>query len=128
MGDKGTLEISEASGRGELFPEPSALEWDKWVKLGYLHRPVAKKEKKTESGVVLDARETVALASYQLPVKMDKSYHQPHLENFFDAIRGKAKLNCPSEIGYETAVTVLKVNEAVEAARTLNFKTDEFHV
>ena len=49
-----------------------------------------------------------------------------HLENFFDAVRGKAKLSCPAEIGYETAVTVLKVNEAVEASRKLEFKPDEF--
>ncbi len=57
---------------------------------------------------------------------MDKPYHQLHLENFFDTIRGKAKLNCPAEVGYETAVTVLKVNEAVEAARKLDFKPEEF--
>jgi len=61
-------------------------------------------------------------------VRFDDPYHKPHLENFFDAIRGKAKLNCPVEIGYETAVTVLKVNEAVEAARKLNFKPAEFKV
>jgi len=48
--------------------------------------------------------------------------------NFFDAVRGNAKLNCPAEIGYETAVTVLKVNEAVEAAHKLEFQTDEFKV
>ena len=58
----------------------------------------------------------------------DKKYHQPHLENFFNAVRGKEKLNCPAEIGYETAVAVLKVNQAVEAGRKLEFKADEFHV
>ena len=57
---------------------------------------------------------------------MDKLYHQPHLENFFNAIRGKAKLNCPAEEAYKTAVTVLKVNEAVEAGRRLCFKSEEF--
>jgi hypothetical protein len=61
-------------------------------------------------------------------VKMNKLIHQPHLENFFDAIRGRAKLNCPSEIGYETAVTVLKVNDAAEAGRKLEFQPDEFVV
>ena len=68
----------------------------------------------------------MAPPAYELPVKMEKLYHQPHLENFFNAIRGKEKLNCPAEIGYETAVTVLKVNEAVEAQRKLNFKGEEF--
>jgi len=61
-------------------------------------------------------------------VTMDKLYHQPHLENFFNAVRGKEKLNCPAEVGYETAVTVLKVNEAVEAMRRLEFKPEEFKV
>jgi len=40
----------------------------------------------------------------------------------------KVKLDCPAEVGYETAVTVLKVNKAVEAGRKLEFKPDEFKV
>jgi hypothetical protein len=125
MGDEGTLAISEASGRGGVYREPSAPEWDKWVKLKYLSEP-SKEEEKAESGAVLDPRETVPVAKYDLPVRMDKPYHQPHLENFFDAIRGKAKLNCPAKVGYETAVTVLKVNEAVEADRKLDFEPEDF--
>jgi len=54
--------------------------------------------------------------------------HMPHLANFFEAIRkGDPKhLNCPGEVGYETAVSVLKVNEAVAAARKIEFKPDDF--
>jgi hypothetical protein len=37
-------------------------------------------------------------------------------------------LNCPAEVGYETAVTVLKVNEAAEAGRRLEFKPEDFVV
>jgi predicted dehydrogenase len=129
MGDEGTLVISESAGRGEVYREPSAPDWDRWVKLGYIIEPVEPaKEEKPKTGAVLDVRETMAPPAYKLAVKMDKLYHQPHLENFFDAIRGKAKLNCPPETGFETAVTVLKVNEAVEAARKLDFKPEEFKV
>ncbi|MCJ7691925.1 MAG: Gfo/Idh/MocA family oxidoreductase [Sedimentisphaerales bacterium] len=127
MGDQGTLNISESASRGAVYREPSAPEWDKWVKAGFLNEP-EKKEAEAETGAVLDVRETMAPPAYELPVTMEKKYHQPHLENFFDAVRGKAKLNCPAEIGYETAVTVLKVNEAVEAARKLDFKPEEFKV
>jgi len=127
MGDQGTLNISESASRGAVYREPSALEWDKWVKAGFLNEP-EKTEQEAETGAVLDVRETMAPPAYELPVTMEKKYHQPHLENFFDAVRGKAKLNCPAEIGYETAVTVLKVNEAVEAARKLDFKPEEFKV
>ena len=126
MGDKGTLHISESAGRGAVYREPAAPDWTKWVKAGFLNAPV--EQKTSNSGAVLDVRETIAPPAYELPVKMEKKYHQPHLENFFDAIRGKAKLNCPPEVAYESAVTVLKVNEAVEAAKKLDFKPEEFKV
>lgn len=58
-----------------------------------------------------------------LPVKMSTPPHQPHLENFFAAVRGKAKLTCPAEVGYETAVTVLRVNEAIEAGAKAALQT-----
>jgi len=127
MGDEGTLEISEAAARSKVYREPASPNWDKWVKKGYLIAP-AEEETKPETEAILDVRETVAPPAYDIPVVMDKPYHQPHLENFFDAVRGKTKLNCPAEIGYETAVTVLKVNQAVEAAKKLNFKPEEFKV
>ncbi len=127
MGIQGTLVISESAGRNDVYREPSAPEWDKWVKMGYINEP-AKKEEKPKTDAVLDVRETLAPPAYKLSVEFNDPYHKPHLENFFDAIRGKAKLNCPAEVGYETAVTVLKVNEAVEAARKLNFKPEEFKV
>lgn len=128
MGNEGTLNISEAASRGDVYREPTAPDWDRWVKLGYLKAPVEEEEPEAEAGAALDVRETLAPPAYELPVVMEKKYHQPHLENFFDAIRRKAKLNCPAEVGYETAVTVLKVNEAVEAAHRLEFKPDEFKI
>ncbi len=128
MGDQGTLQISESASRGAVYREPTAPDWDKWVKLGFLNEP-KKEEPKAAADAVLDVRETGAPPAYDIPVGMDgKAYHQPHLENFFNSMRGKDKLNCPGEIGYETAVTVLKVNEAVEAARKLNFKPEEFEI
>lgn len=128
MGDQGTLAISESASRGSVYREKGAPEWDKWVKAGYVTAPV---EEETESTgeAVLDVRETAAPPAYGIPVTMDgKPYHQPHLENFFNTMKGKDKLNCPGEIGYETAVMVLKVNEAVEAAKRLEFKPEDFHV
>jgi hypothetical protein len=127
MGDQGTLEISEAGARGSLYREPTSPDWAKWVKQGYVNAPPVEEEE-PETEAILDVRETEPPAAYDIPVVMDKPYHQPHLENFFDAIRGKAKLNCPAEVGYETAVAVLKVNEAIEAGRKLNFKPDEFRI
>jgi len=127
MGDQGTLVISESGTRGAAYREPTAPEWDKWVSLGYLKAPVGE-QKKPQSDALLDVRETMAPPSHELPTKFDDPYHKPHLVNFFNAIRGREKLNCPPEIGFETAVTVLKVNEAVEAGRKLFFNPQDFIV
>jgi hypothetical protein len=75
---------------------------------------------------VLDVRESVSPDEHRVPVVLRDPYHQPHLQNFFDAVRGKAELNCPAEVGFESAVTVLKVNEAIEAKQRLSFKPEEF--
>jgi len=127
MGDQGTLVISESASRGAAYREPTAPEWDKWVSLGYLKAPAAE-PKKAQTAAVLDVRETLAPPSFELPVKFDDPYHKPHLENFFNAVRGKEKLNCPAEVGYETAVTVLKVNDAVEAGRKIMIAPGEFRI
>ncbi len=130
MGDKATLEISESAGRGNVYPEPGTELADRltaMVKQGLLTAPKAQEQPKVEAGAALDVRETPLPPAFGIPVTLNnKPYHQPHLENFFDAVRGKAKLTCPAEVGYETAVTVLKVNEAVEAAKRLEFKPEEF--
>jgi len=125
MGDQGTLTISESASRGGIYREPTAPEWQKWVDIGYLNAPV-EEIKQPEAGIVLDVRETIAPPKHTIPVVFNDPYHKPHLENFFNAIRGKEKLNCPAEIGYETAVTVLKVNEAVASGRKLSFTPGEF--
>jgi len=132
MGHEGTLLISERASRcgayRETWVEPT--KWDPWTRKGYLGDAVEPEKKPVAQATSLDSRESVPPPCYQLPaqVQVDKLIHQPHLENFFEAVRGKAKLTCPAEVGYETAVTVLKVNEAAEAGRRLEFKPEEFVV
>ncbi|MHC4508053.1 MAG: Gfo/Idh/MocA family protein [Planctomycetota bacterium] len=133
MGDEGTLLISETARMGEVYREPRIVPdvWAKWVNMGYLKAPEEMNPAERELALPMYVDESpppFKLPPYKLTVQMDKPYHQPHLENFFDAIRGKAKLTCPAEVGYETAVAVLKVNEAVEAAQKLEFQPDEFVV
>jgi len=126
LGDQGTLHISESANRGGVYREASAPQWDKWVNRGYLDAP--EKAGRQSINAVVDVRETIAPDRHDIPVTFNDPYHKPHLQNFFNAIRGLVSLNCSSEIGYETAVTVLKVNEAVEANNTIYFRPEEFQV
>ncbi len=125
MGDQGTLQISESAGRAGIYREQSAPLWDKWVDKSFLNAPAEEKIPNV-NGAVLDVRETVVPPKYELPVTFNDPYHKPHLENFFNSIRGKDTLNCPAEVGYETAVAVLKVNEAVEKASLVKYDRNEF--
>jgi predicted dehydrogenase len=128
MGDQGALEISESAGRCSVYRDAAnAPDWKSFVKEGLLTSP-KEEGKPAAAAAVLDVRETAPPPSYGIPLEMRKKYHQPHLENFFGAVRGRNKLNCPAEVGYETAVTVLKVNEAVEARKRLDFKPEDFEV
>jgi predicted dehydrogenase len=126
MGDQGTLNISESAGRGAIYREQMAPQWDEWVEAGYLDAPV--EPVGVDENLVLDVRETMAPPEHRIPVTFDDPYHQPHLENFFNAVLGLEELNCPADVGYETAVAVLKVNEAIESGETLVFDPGEFTV
>lgn len=144
MGDEGALKLSENPNYTKLYREARAPEWDAFVAKGLIVRPgsgegaaVALKPWEKPRPVfamaaprasVVDVRETAALSAWDMPVTLDKPIHQPHLENFFDAIRGQTTLNCPGESAFATAVTVLKVNEAIAAQKMLTFAPEDFVV
>ena len=131
MGDQGTLLISESEVNyaGQLYRDPNAPAWDDVDPEGIRDSPQAPGgEAEENSGAVADVRESVSPDQHTVPVVLRDPYHQPHLQNFFDAVRGKAKLNCPPKVGYESAVSVLKVNEAIEAKTRLAFKPDDFKI
>ena len=130
MGDEGTLLISEASSRGSVYREGwvDEAKWDRWVEKGYVEKSKSVIAASNDTDAVLDVRESVPAAEYKIPVEFNDPYHQPHLFNFFNSMRGKEKLNCPAKVGYETAVTVLKVNEAVEKGARIDFGEGDFSI
>ena len=129
MGDQGTLLISESETYGaKLYRDTNAPAWDAWVQQGYITAPKVQEMKEADDTAVLDVRESVSPDEHVVPIVLRDPYHQPHLQNFFDAVRGKATLNCPPEAGYESAVSVLKVNEAIEAKSRLAFTPEDYHI
>ena len=131
MGDQGTLLISESEVNyaGQLYRDPNAPAWDEWIQKGYVSAPKEQETTaKSDTGAIADVRESVAPDQHTVPVTLRDPYHQPHLQNFFDAVRGKGSLNCPAEEAYQTAVAVLKVNEAIEARTAVAFTPQDFKV
>lgn len=127
MGDEGTLYLSEAGGRAKVYREPTAPDWDKWVRIGYL-QSLKKEPEAAPAGAVVTVQETVEPPSYGIPAEISDEPHQPHLANFLDAVRGAGALNYPPETAFQSLVTAAKVNEAIADKKTIELTPEDFAV
>jgi predicted dehydrogenase len=132
MGDNACLTISENPKNTAIFRENAAPDWAPLVQRGILRQAAAPAPK---ADAVVDARETKALVGYEIPVTLNKPPHQPHLENFFDAVRkfdaadfaaSTHRLTCPADHAFESEAAVFKVNPACAAKERLVFKPEDF--
>lgn len=127
MGENGSIVMSEVPQKGNwAMREAHSPEWDSLVKEGLLKSEAPLIQKIDTKNIFLDVRVTAEAGQWPFPIELAKPAHQPHLENFFNAIIYGTALNCPAELAYESAVAVLKVNEAVESRRLLRFRTEQF--
>ncbi|MFY9924965.1 MAG: Gfo/Idh/MocA family oxidoreductase [Opitutaceae bacterium] len=129
MGTEGTLRMSENPKYTSIYREAAAPPWDDWVSRHYLapqKAPAASDDDSSSANEKVDARETAELASYYLPVVLTKAIHQPHLENFFNAVRGKASLNCPADEAFKSEMAVFKAIEAVETRSLVTCNPSDF--
>lgn len=124
MGDEGSLKISENPKYTKVYREPRAPDWERYVAENILAR--SEGSERNRGGAIVDVRETAQLAAWEIPVVLRKPIHQPHFENFFDAIRKSTPLNCPADEAFATAVTVLAVNRAIPAEKKLKFTSEDF--
>jgi len=127
MGENGSLVLSEIPQRGNwAMREPHAPEWDSLVKAGLLQSETQPIQRTASKNVFIDVRATAEAGRWPLPIELAKPAHQPHLENFLDAVRHGTPLTCPAELAFESCVAVLRANEAVAARRALEFRPEQF--
>ncbi len=139
MGTEGPIAISERETYTNIYKESCAdtAKWDELVAKGYL-------KKESEAAVSAGAG---AIASYEsappekyalpgglgvIPTKKgemrSKLPHQPHIENFFDAIRGTASLSCDARHALESEAPIYWINEAAESGQPVKFTPQHLHV
>ena len=123
IGDDGTIKMSEDPSLCAIWREARATEvsWDDMVAKGY----VRAKPTTGEEAAKVDVRETAQLAEYEIPVFFNNPVYQPHLENFFNAIRGTAKLNCPADEAFTSEYVIHKANDAIAAEKRLAITPEE---
>lgn len=124
MGDEGSIKMSEDPSLTAVFREARAPSWDDLISKNYL-RAKTGGEVATTDATKVDVRETAQLAQYEIPVTFSKAVHQPHLENFFNSILGKAKLNCPADEAFRSEYVIHKANEAIPAQKRIAITREE---
>ncbi|MDE3068153.1 MAG: Gfo/Idh/MocA family oxidoreductase [Verrucomicrobiota bacterium] len=123
MGDDGALKMSEDPRITALYREARAPSWDEWVRKNYIRAAAAPPAPADAEKV--DVRETAQLAKYDMNVSFNEYIHQPHLENFFNAIRGQAKLTCPGDEAFRSEYVIHKANEAIPAQKRIAITSQE---
>lgn len=129
MGIDGTVRISEREAYTAIYREAgTAAPWDDLVAKGVLKRAAAPAAPSGGGADAIAAYESAAPEAYDLPGGLSKPPHQPHLENFFSAIRGQAVLTCDARHALESEAPIYWVNPAAESGESLVFTKDHLRV
>ena len=100
----------------------TCVAWNDLVRRGFL------KEKDPPhglSGQVIDSRPSRPPLDYELPGGFNKPPHQPHLENFFAAIRGEATLNCDARCAFASEAPMHRVDSSARTHQAITFAEED---
>jgi predicted dehydrogenase len=127
MGTEASLKISEIASSSAIYREDSAAPWDDLVNENYLIRKPAP-PKPPASADAVKSYESAPPEIFDLPGDFGKPAHQPHLENFFAAIRGQAKLNCDARHAFESEAPIFWVNPSALQRSPIDFTAEHLSV
>ncbi|MEO0509648.1 MAG: Gfo/Idh/MocA family oxidoreductase [Verrucomicrobiota bacterium] len=138
MGTEGTIAISEREAYTNIYKESGAnpQKWDDLVSRGYLKKVSAVSQ--SGGSDVIPSYESAPPEKYAIPGGLgftedragkliNNPIHQPHIKNFFDAIRGKAKLTCDARHAFESEAPIYWVNQAAETNQSIKFTEDHIN-
>lgn len=129
MGPLASIRISEDPRGAKIFREPHAPDWDRWANLNYLNKeqpnttPAASKPADPNA---IRVQETGQLTRWDIPITLNKTPHQYHLENFFAAIRGQAALNCPAEVAFASEAVLWKIPQSLQTRAAVQLAPADF--
>lgn len=129
MGTEASIKISEIAASSAIYRESGdhVPDWGDLVDRGYLIKKPAPPKPEPSADAVA-AYESAAPDIYDLPGGFGKPAHQPHLENFFDAVRGKGKLNCDARHAFESEAPIFWVNPSALSKQPIDFTSEHLSV
>ena len=129
MGTEATIKISEIASSSAIYREDGAPQWDKLVDRGFLKRKPAP-PKPPPSADAVQSYESAPPEGFDLPGGFNKPAHQPHLENFFAAVRSKGavKLNCDARHAFLSEAPIYFVNPSALSHQPIQFTPEQLSV
>lgn len=129
MGTEASIRISEIASTSAIYRESGehVPDWGRLVERGFLVKKPAPPKPETSEGAVA-AYESAAPDVYELPGSFAKPAHQPHLENFFAAVRGEATLNCDARHAFESEAPIFWVNPSARSHQPIEFTSEHLSV
>jgi len=138
LGTEAAIRISEIPSSSAIYRESTAPKWDDLIEQGYLVNKPAPPRPAKSSGAV-QAYESPPPEGFEIPGDLpyyrdnkgqlvNKPAHQPHLENFFAAVRGKAKLNCDARHAFESEAPIFWVNPSALSKQPIEFTAQHLTV
>jgi predicted dehydrogenase len=123
MGDEGCIKMSENPKYTQVYREERAKPWEDIIQRNWLRLAVDSEARATAK---VDVRETAPLLAYDIPIVVDGPIHQPHLHNFFNAVRGKGTLNCDAKHAFESEYCIYQVNPAALQHTMITIKPEDY--
>jgi len=127
MGTEASIRISELAHHTVIWREAGAPPWDDLVARGYLKVKPAP-PRPPPSADAVQAYESPPPEGFDLPGGFNKRAHQPHLENFFDSIRGNATLTCDARHAFESEAPIFWVNPSALSKQPIEFTSQHLTV
>jgi hypothetical protein len=128
MGTMATIDISEIAAWTRIVPasiRTTGTSWDELERRGFLNRIVYAPELDYETGKAIPSYTSRPTSNYALPGGMNKPPHQPHLENFFAAIRGEAALHCDARTTFLSEAPVYYIDSAARSRMSIDFTPEQ---
>lgn len=140
MGTEATIRTAEIASSAAVYREEmaeTAERWERLVERGYLVRKAVPRPPKSSDAI--QAYESPPPEVFALPgglpvivgpdgQNMPKPAHQPHLENFFAAIRGEEELRCDARHAFESEAPIFWVNPSAQQREVITFTPNQLNV
>ena len=123
-GTNGSIQTSLSESSFRLYAEPGFAKWNEFIRRGDLKKENVARE--DEDPNLISVRETGNVVPYLLPIVRPVSVVRLHLENFVDAIGGRATLHCSGKDAFAAHVIAWKVAEAAEKGHPVDLTEEMF--